>query len=78
MTNKGNARSRPDVKNINVYLHSEMQNGNSSSHPRVQNTQHNGKSHPRVSSDLMEHSNKNNPHENNLLPSSVTHTNQEK
>ena len=58
-------------------MHTEMQNGNGSSHPRVQNTQHNVKSHPRVASDEMEHSKKNNSQENNVMSASETHTNQE-
>ena len=73
-----NKHSHTEVQNQDYQLHPEMQKRIGSSHQRVQNTQHNGKSHPRVSSDEMEHSNKNNSQENNvLLSASVTHTNQE-
>ena len=77
VTNKGSNRSHPDMQNENVDLHPEMQNKNGSLHPRVKNTQHNGKSHPNVSSDEMKHSKKNNSQENNVLSASITHTNQE-
>ena len=64
--NKGNSRSHPD-----------MQNRNGTLHPRVKNTQQNGRLNSRKSNEYMENGKENNSQKNNVMSASETHTNQE-
>ena len=64
--NKGNSRSHPN-----------MQNRNGTLHPRVKNTQQNGRLNTRKSNEYMENGKENNSQKNNVLSASETHTNQE-
>ena len=77
VTNKGNNRSHPDMQIENADLNPEMKKESSTSHPRVQNTQQNGRSNTRKSNEYMGNGKKNDTQVHNVMSASETHTNQE-
>ena len=72
-----NCRLHSKVQSRGSCSHPEMQKGSSTLHPRVQNTQQNGRLNTRESKKYMENGKKNNTQVHNVMSASETHTNQE-